>query len=334
MVKKTITEHEINIFKNNLLKMEKALSTVEKYVRDIRKLQKYIGKKILTKTLLLEYKKYLEQQGNYRVSSINSFITAINCFCNIMNWNELCIKTIKVQRTTFEMEEKEITMYEYKKMVYYAIEHGHEQTALILQTIAGTGIRVSELCYIDVECLEHGIADVYNKGKVRRILLPSALQNVLKKYVKKQNISSGVIFKNRRKQPIDRREVWQMMKNIAAATGIPKSKAFPHNLRHLFAKQFYKQTGDIAKLADILGHSSIETTRIYIKSTGKEHKQQLDQMDMVLIDDNEVKDEKGEEKKYLERKDDNEKNYNNIYKKRKYVNNKKTCKYSKYKSSI
>lgn len=294
-MKKVITEKEINKFRRDLLKMEKSLSTVEKYMRDIRKLQKYVGQERLTKQLLLQYKDYLEQQEKYKVSSINSFITAINCFCNVMNWKELCIKTIKVQRTAFEIEEKELTMDEYKRMVCKALEYGNEKTALILQTIAATGIRVSELCYIDVDCLETGIVDVYNKGKVRRILLPSELQNLLKEYVEKQNIRNGVIFQNRRKQPIDRREVWWLMKKAAAAANIPKSKAFPHNLRHLFARQFYHQTKDIAKLADVLGHSSIETTRIYIKSTGKEHKRQLDRMNMLLDNnDQSIKNEENE----------------------------------------
>lgn len=173
--------------------------------------------------------------------------------------------------------EKELTMQEYKRMVSVARDEGEEVTALLLLTIAATGIRVSELCHITVECLETGVADDYNKGKVRRILLPSELQ----KYVYKQNIIHGPIFKNRKRNPMDRREVWRRMKRIAGAAGISERKASPHNLRHLFARQFYQQTGDIAKLADVLGHSGIETTRVYIKSTGREHKQQLDQMNMV-----------------------------------------------------
>lgn len=297
-MRKIITEYEIKKFKRYLLKAEKSLNTIEKYMCDIRKLQKYVQKKALTKQLLLQYKKQLEEQGQYKISSINSFITAINSFCTAMNWKELCIKTIRVQRTAFETEEKELTMQEYKRMVCIAIEQGHEQTALIIQTLAGTGIRVSELKYINVECLESGVVDVYNKGKVRRILLPSALQIILKKYAQEQNKESGIIFQNKRKQPIDRREVWYKIKKAAAAAHVPQSKAFPHNLRHLFAKQFYEQTGDIAKLADVLGHGSIETTRLYIRSTGKEHKQQLDMMNMIF--DNNDKNAQNQEDNYLE----------------------------------
>lgn len=288
MAKRIITEQEIEKFKENLLEAEKSLNTVKKYVCDVRKLQKYIGQNILTKQLLTQYKDYLKYEGKYKINSINSFITAINSFCNIMGWHELCIKTIKMQRTVFEAEEKELTMDEYKKMVYTAMECEEEKIALIIQTIAGTGIRVGELCYIDVECLDTGVVDIYNKGKARRILLPSDLIAVLKRYVRKQNINEGVIFQNRRKQPIDRKEVWYLMKKAAAKAKIPKSKVFPHNLRHLFAKQFYYQTGDIAMLSDILGHSSIEITRIYIKTTGIEHKKQLDKMNMIFTNNTDL----------------------------------------------
>lgn len=281
MKQKMITEREISLFRNYLIKTEKSKSTIEKYVRDVRKLQRYANGKRLTRTIMLQYKKYLEDQKIYKVNSINSYLTAVNQFCSVMHWNELCVRTIKVQKMAFESEEKELTMQEYKRMVSVARDEGEEVTALLLQTIAATGIRVSELCHITVECLETGVADVYNKGKVRRILLPSELQKILQKYVYKQNIIHGPIFKNRKQNPMDRREVWRRMKRIAGAAGISERKVFPHNLRHLFARQFYQQTGDIAKLADVLGHSSIETTRIYIKSTGREHKLQLDQMNMV-----------------------------------------------------
>lgn len=282
MKEKIITEQNIARFEKELKKSEKTPNTIHKYVRDVRKLQTYADGRSLTRDLMIAYKKELEEQGGYKANSINSFLTAINRFCIVMKWNDLCIKTIKVQRTAFENEEKELTLEEYKRMVSTASRQGEEKTARLLQTIAGTGIRVGELSYINVACLQNGMVDVHNKGKVRRILLPSALQELLKEYVQKHNICEGAVFQNRNHQPVDRRDVWRRMKAAAMAAGVPASKAFPHNLRHLFAREFYQQTGDIVKLADVLGHSSIDTTLIYVKSTGKEHKQQLDQMNMVV----------------------------------------------------
>lgn len=278
---KVITEREIIRFRQCLYKAEKSPSTIDKYVRDVRKLQQYANGRILTKTLMLEYKRDLEVSSTYKATSINSYIAAINQFCQAMHWNDLCIKTIKVQRTAFEPEEKELTMQEYKRLVTVAIRQNNLKTAMLLQTLAGTGIRVGELRHINVDCLEYGVADVYNKGKVRRILLPSALQKLLKEYVKKQDIKIGAVFQNKHHQPMDRREVWSRLKAIATSANVSSVKVYPHNLRHLFAREFYRQTGDIVKLADVLGHSNIDTTRIYVKSTGSEHRQQLDQMDMV-----------------------------------------------------
>ena len=285
MRQRKITERELDIFRKHLAETEKAANTIRKYVRDVCKLRDFAKGKNLSRQLVLRYKEHLKESGKYKASSINSFLIAMNHFCGVMGWNELCVKTIKVQRSAFETEEMELSMYEYRKMVRAALEMRDEIVALILQTIASTGIRVSELCYIDAECLSSGIADIYNKGKIRRILLPSALQRALKAYVERHGIHTGTIFLDKKGRPIDRRDIWKWMKKIAIAAGVPESKAFPHNLRHLFARQFYQQTGDIVKLADVLGHSSIETTRIYVKSTGREHKEQLDRMNMMIEPD-------------------------------------------------
>ena len=217
---KVITEREIIRFRQCLYKAEKSPSTIDKYVRDVRKLQQYANGRILTKTLMLEYKRDLEVSSTYKATSINSYIAAINQFCQAMHWNNLCIKTIKVQRTAFEPEEKELTMQEYKRLVTVAIRQNNLKTAMLLQTLAGTGIRVGEQRYINVDCLEYGVADVYNKGKVRRILLPSALQKLLKEYVQKQDIKIGAVFQNRHHQPMDRREVWSRLKAIAASANV------------------------------------------------------------------------------------------------------------------
>lgn len=281
MKDKMITEHEIVHFEKSMKRAEKSRNTIQKYMRDVRKLQCFAEGKKLTKDVMVAYKKQLQISGNYKISSINSFLTAANHFCNVMGWHELCVHTVKVQRKVFESEEKELTKPEYRRLVRAAMTYD-ERTALIMQTLASTGIRIGELQYITADCLEKGTVDVHNKGKVRRILLPSGLQSLLKKYATAGELKSGSVFCGKDHKPMDRRTIWRHMKKAAQAAGIPPEKVFPHNLRHLFAREFYKQTQDIARLADVLGHSSIETTRIYIKSTGREHKEQLDRMDMIM----------------------------------------------------
>lgn len=279
-----ITDKNIEKFRAILIETEKSKNTIEKYVRDIRKFKKHIRNKNLNKEIVLSYKKEMEQSGQYRITSINSYLISLNQFFRCMGCPEFCVKTIKVQRTVFEAEEKELTMEEYRKLVNVANQMGDEETALVLQTIAGTGIRIGELEHIRVESLAEGIVDVHNKGKVRRILLPSKLIPLLAKYARKKNRITGPVFCNHKGNPTDRKTIWRRMKKVAVHAKIPRGKVFPHNLRHLFAKEFYQQTGDIMKLADILGHSNINTTRIYIRSTGIEHKKQIDAMHMIIME--------------------------------------------------
>lgn len=279
-----ITEKYIEIFRKILMDEEKSQNTIEKYIRDIRKFQVYAKDKKLNKEIILSYKMNLQQCGRYQIRSINSYLVSLNRYFQCMGCKELCVKTIKVQHTAFESEEKELTKEEYCQLVKKAIQLGDETTALILQTIASTGIRIGELSYIRIESLKKGSIDIHNKGKVRRILLPSDLIPLLEEYAGKKNRTVGSVFCNRKGNPIDRKTIWRRMKKIAALEGISQQKVYPHNLRHLFAKEFYKQTGDIMKLADILGHSNINTTRIYIRTAGREHKEQLDAMGMVLIE--------------------------------------------------
>lgn len=279
-----ITEKNIAKFKKTLMESEKSQNTIEKYIRDVRKFQTYLKNENLTKEIVVSYRKNMEQCGKYQINSINSYMISLNQFFQCMGWTELCVKTIKVQRTVFEAEEKELTMDEYRRLVEAAIKMEDKTTALILQTIASTGIRIGELSYIRVESLKQGVVDVHNKGKVRRILLPSDLVPLLLEYAAKENRTTGTIFCNRKGNPIDRKTIWRNMKKAAVLAEIPAAKVFPHNLRHLFAKEFYQQTGDIMKLADILGHSNINTTRIYIRTAGSEHKKQLDAMRMVVME--------------------------------------------------
>lgn len=278
-----ITEELTNTFRQALYEGEKRNSTIKKYMRDIEKLKEFLGGRELSKELLIKYKEELERCGEYKVSSINSFLAAANHFCEVMGWGGLKIKMIKVQRDTFCPENKELTQDEYKCLIDTAMDRGDERLALIMQTLGSTGIRISELRYITVESLKSGMADIYNKGKMRKILYPSDLQKVLKEFAVKMKIKCGPIFRTGSGRAVDRSNVWKAMKKLCGQAGVDEQKVYPHNLRHLFAKGFYKIKKDIAKLADVLGHSSIETTRIYIKTTGKEHKRQLDMMKLVVV---------------------------------------------------
>ena len=281
-MERQITDEKIEQFRMAMYEDEKQSSTIRKYVRDIRKLQEFLQGRDLDKEMFILYKAYLKDSGRYKTRSINSFLAAVNHFCEKMGWDELRIKTIRVQEEAFCPENKDLSKKEYQQLIRTAEQSGNEKLALVMQTIGSTGIRVSELQYITVESLRQGMAEIYNKGKVRRILYPSKLCRVLMKYTKKHGIKSGAVFCTRTGKPLHRTTVWRMMKQLCEKAGVDKEKVFPHNLRHLFAKCFYQIKKNIAKLADVLGHSNIETTRIYIRSTGEEHKRQLDQMEMVL----------------------------------------------------
>lgn len=282
-MERIITDELLDLFRQALYEDEKRNSTIKKYMRDIEKLKNFLGGRALNKELFIQYKEGLKQSGEFKVRSINSFLAAANHFCEVMGWSELRIKMIKVQSETFCPENKELTESEYKRLIDTAMARGDERLALIIQTLGSTGIRISELQYITVESLKTGMADIYNKGKVRKILYPSDLQKVLREFAIRMKIKSGSVFCTGSGKAVDRSNVWKAMKKLCREAGVNEEKVYPHNLRHLFAKSFYKIKKDIAKLADILGHSNIETTRIYIKSTGKEHKRQLDMMELVVV---------------------------------------------------
>ena len=277
-----ITDKIIEQFRIALYEDEKQSTTIQKYIRDIRKLQDFLQGSALSKESLIKYKAYLKESGKYKTRSINSFLVAVNHFCEAMGWDELRIKTIRIQEAAFCPENRDLSKKEYQQLIRTAEKEGDERLALLIQTIGSTGIRVSELRYITVESLQCGMAEIDNKGKVRRILYPSRLRNILRKYARKHGIRSGAIFCTRTGKPLHRTNIWRMMKQLCERAGVEKEKVFPHNLRHLFAKCFYELEKDIAKLADVLGHSNIDTTRIYIRSTGKEHKRQLDMMKMIF----------------------------------------------------
>ena len=276
-----ITKERIDEFRNYLRFEEKSENTIEKYMRDIKAFWQYAGTQVITKELAIAYKENL-LSDEYAVRSINSMIASINSFFIFAGCEYLKIKTIKEQRQIFCSEEKEVTREEYNRLLNAAESKGNKRLNLILQTICGTGIRVSELQFITVEAVKKGEAFVFCKGKRRSVFIVKALQKKLLRFATEQKIESGYIFITRTGKPLSRTNIWRDMKRLCKDADVNPDKVFPHNLRHMFARVFYGIEKDIAKLADILGHSSINTTRIYIISTGTEHRQRMENMRLVL----------------------------------------------------
>lgn len=275
-----ITVQEMQAFKQYLCEDEKSQITIEKYMRDIRAFSEYAWEREICKNTVLAYKEMLG--GKYAVASANSMLAALNNYFRFCGWLDLCVKQFKVQKKAFCPAEKELTKEEYKRLVKTAEQKNNERLSLVIQTICGTGIRVSELSYITVEAVQKGQATVSCKGKTRTIFIIAALQKKLLRYAKKQHITSGVIFITKSGKPMNRCNIWKEMKSLCVQAEVSPDKVFPHNLRHLFARTFYGIEKDIAKLADILGHSSINTTRIYIVTTGEEHKRRMENMHLII----------------------------------------------------
>ena len=279
-MKRTITLSMLKSFEKYLHNDEKSKATIEKYVRDIRHFSEYATGRDIDKTLTLEYKAALEKE--YAVASANSMLAALNSFLGFVGWDDCCVKQFKVQKKAYCPEEKELTKEEYIRLIRAAGSEGNERLSLVIQTICGTGIRVSELQFITVEAVKRGEAVVSCKGKTRTIFIVSALRKKLLKYAKKRHIQSGMIFITKSGNALNRSNIWREMKNLCEQAGVSPDKVFPHNLRHLFARTFYGIEKDIAKLADILGHTNINTTRIYIITTGAEHRRKLESMRLVI----------------------------------------------------
>ena len=271
---------QVQAFGTFLRENEKSAATVEKYMHDVRVFCSFVGNRAIDKQLLLEYKAYLGER--YAVASANSMLAALNAYLRFCGMSELCVKRFTVQRQIFCSEERELTRAEYVRLIEAAGKSKNERLSLIIQTICGTGIRVGELQYITVQAVHRGEATVFCKGKKRRILLVAALRKKLARYAKAQKIQEGSIFITRGGKPISRHHVWRQMKSLCKQAGVLPSKVFPHNLRHLFARIFYSMEKDIAKLADILGHASIDTTRIYIVTTGAEHLEKMQRMHLII----------------------------------------------------
>ena len=254
--------------------------TIKQYCRDVRRFFLFLGSEPLTREAVLHYKQQLEL--DYRPASVNAKLSALNSFFSFVGRGDLKVKLVKIQKSAYCSAEKELSRGEYLLLVKAAKRKQNEKLALLLQTICGTGIRVSEVRYITAEAVRRGEAVIRLKGKTRVILLPEKLQRALKGYMRREHITDGPVFVTRTGRPLDRSNIWRMMKALCRDAGVDERKVFPHNLRHLFARCFYSADKDIAKLADILGHSSINTTRIYIITSGTEHRRRLDTLGLVV----------------------------------------------------
>lgn len=283
MTKEEMKMEMIENFCSFLYERENAPATIRKYMTDIRTFFFYLGTdQAVDKQRVLEYKEWL--LGHYAVSSANSMLAALNQFFDYMHFDNLKVKRVRIQNNLFLQEEKELTKEEYKKLVGAAIKEGKYQLALCMETIVSTGIRISELAYFTVESLKKPFIEIFNKGKYRRIYIPEKLKKKLIRFAKEQGIRTGAIFVTRNGKPKSRSNIWREMKALNKLVGIDEKKIFPHNLRHLFARVYYTSTKDLTGLGDILGHSSLNVTRIYTANTGETYQKQLDSIKELLIE--------------------------------------------------
>ncbi len=275
-----LTDRQIVSFQQHLKSEDREQSTIEKYLRDLRHFMIWLAGREVTVEITVEWKYHLRTEG-YKPETINSKLSALNKFFTFMQWPECRVRYLKIQRKLFRGREKELTKEEYLRLLETANILGKTRLGLLIETICATGIRVSEVRYITIEAIQSGYVDVALKGKIRTILLPGKLCRKLQKYARKQKITSGEIFLTRSGKGISRRQIWAEMKALCKKAGVAATKVFPHNLRHLFARTFYRACRDVAKLADVLGYSSIETTRIYLISTGIEHARQIERLGLI-----------------------------------------------------
>ena len=280
-MKRTITEKTLRGFGVWLEEAEKSRNTIEKYLRDVAAFAARQGNKEVTKDAVIAYKQLLLNSG-YSVRSVNSMLASLNSLFLFLGWNDCRVKSCKIQRQVYCPEERELTRAEYEQLCRAAQKKHNERLNLILQTICGTGMRVSELQFITVEAVKRGEATVSLKGKTRTVFLVKPLQKKLLRYIKAQRIKAGAVFITRTGKPLNRSNIWREMKRLCAEADVNPNKVYPHNLRHLFARVFYEIEKDIAKLADILGHSSINTTRVYIISSGTEHRRRMERMRLII----------------------------------------------------
>lgn len=280
MEKRILTDTLFRKFELSLYDDEKSENTIAKYAHDLRYFASFARNRIVNKSLVVEYKAVLGRE--YALSSANSMLAALNTFLRFMEWSDCCVKQFKMQKKTYCSEDTELSKTEYISLIRTAESKKNKRLSLLLQTICGTGIRVSEVRFITVEAAVKGEAIVSCKGKTRKIFIINKLRKKLLRYAKECNIKTGIIFITKSGKVMNRSNIWRAMKELCREAGVASNKVFPHNLRHLFARTFYSIEKDIAKLADILGHSNINTTRIYIISTGVEHRRRMENMRLII----------------------------------------------------
>ena len=280
---RSMDETALMRFQEYLMREERAPATCARYQHDVRLFLQYRKRENIrsevTKEQVIGFKEYLLAQ--YRARSVNSMLTAVNCFLEFMGWPECRVRLMKIQRQMFAEEERELKKEEYYRLVEAARKAGKRRLEMILQTLCGLGLRISELAFVTVEAVRRGRLYITNKGKNRMLYLPKLLQKELQTYVQEQRRENGPVFTTRSGRPVDRSNVWREMKTLREEAAVPPEKIFPHNLRHLFARTFYEMGKDVMKLAALLGHSSIETTRIYTATSGRECRQQMEEMGLV-----------------------------------------------------
>lgn len=276
-----ITTEAINDYKNYLVNEEKGEITIEKYIRDINAFNVWINCGELSKSKVLEYKSKLVEE--YAPATVNSVLSSLNGFFKYNEWYELQVKSLKIQRRMFCKTEKELSKGEYDRLLKAALDKKNDRLYLIMQTICSMGLRVSELRFITAESIRKGEAVVKLKGKIRTVFIPPELAKMLRVYMREKSISTGSIFVTKTGKPIDRHTIWKCMKELCEMAGVSKEKVFPHNLRHLFARTYYSLQKDIVRLADILGHSSVNTTRIYTIENGDVHRKQMEKLGLVRM---------------------------------------------------
>ena len=279
-MERQITSEIIAQFAGFLEQSEKSPATVEKYTHDISRLMEWLNGEAVTAEKMREWKGSLIAEG-LNPRTVNTKICAFNRFAAFMGWNDLRVKSLRVQRVMFRSKEKELTRSEYEKLIKGATERLGKQSALIIETIGATGMRVSEMKYLTLESVKRGKVEISLKGKIRTIILPNKLKRKLAKFADEREIKAGVIFMTRNGNPVGRKQIWAQMKAAALKAGIQLGKVYPHNLRHLFARVYYKATRNLAELASLLGHSSMETTRIYLLTTEESHQKMLNCLHLV-----------------------------------------------------
>ena len=275
-----IDTETVEKYKSYLIDEEKSKSTIEKYIRDISTFRDWVKGRKVDKRVVLEYKEILMER--YKPRSVNSILSSLNSFFDYLSWHDCKVKTLKIQKQIFADKGKELSKAEYKRLLKAAKSAKNERLYYLMQTICASGIRVSELKFITVEAVNSGQTNINCKGKMRTVILTKQLCIMLKDYIRRNKISSGSVFVTKNGKPLDRSNIWSDMKKLCKSAGVSRNKVFPHNLRHLFARSYYSLERDIVRLADILGHSSVNTTRIYTMESGEVHRRQIERMDLLI----------------------------------------------------